>query len=303
MQEFLTNNTVNCNLMSLTGYRTLCILDLLMDSPKSVDEINDYFMNNQYVKDKFSNDTIRIYINSLRAVGCEITRATKSNGYRYELLVHPFDFEVSKSQLETLAKHYKNFYEKVDVESLLKCKNIFEKLYPLMKDENTRNTFQNISALKNVDKEIVKELINHCKNKQQIIFLYNSPRTGEKYIDIIADKITFKPEKMYLWGHCFNYNEYSYFRVDRIIKISTLKLKREEKDFPKIKVIYEIYNETKNKYTQQTDEKIVIEEKSGNKFELMQKILHMGYDCKIIYPEYLKNELLENLNKMEESYR
>ena len=311
MQEFLTNNTVNCNLMSLTGYRTLVILDLLMESPKSVEDINDYFMNNQYIKEKFSNDTIRIYINSLRAVGCEITRANKSNENKYELLSHPFDFEISKNQLDSLLKLYKNIYEKVEVKELVRCENLFEKIYPLIKDEKTRSAIQNMSALKNIDREILNELIHHCKNKNQIIFLYKSPRSGKKYIDIIADKLSFNSEKLYIWGHCLEHNEYSYFRLDRIIKISALKLKREEKEVPKIKVIYELYNETKNNYTEQenetilvtTDDSIVIEEASKNKFALIQKILYMGQDCKIIYPDYLKSELLEHLNRMEESYK
>ncbi len=44
MQEFLTNNTVSYNLMSLTGYRTLVIFRALLESPKTIDEINDCLM-------------------------------------------------------------------------------------------------------------------------------------------------------------------------------------------------------------------------------------------------------------------
>jgi len=310
MQEFLTNNTVNCNLMSLTGYRTLVILKLLMESPKSTNEINDYFLNNQYIKEKFSNDTIRIYINSLRIAGCEITRANKSNGYKYELIAHPFDFEIPKGQLNSMLKLYNNIYEKIDIEHILKLNYLIAKIYPLIKDEKTKEAIKNVAKIKNIDLNILNELIHHCKNKNQIIFLYKSPRSGEKYIEIIADKLSFKSEKLYVWGNSNTYQEYSHFRLDRIIKISALKLKQEEKIFPKIKVTYEIYNESKKKYSpgenekilQQTQDKIIIEETSGNKFELMQKLLYMAQDCKIIYPEYLKNELIKELKLMKESY-
>ena len=106
------------------------------------------------------------------------------------------------------------------------------------------------------------------------------------------------------------HEEYSYFRIDRIMKISALKLKREEKDFPKMKVIYELYNDAKNNYSprgaekilEQTDDKLVIEETPGNKFEFLQKILFMSQDCKLLHPEYLKNELVEHLRKMKASY-
>ncbi len=107
MQAFLTNNTVNCNLMSLTGYRTLVILTALIESPKSNDEINECLFNNQYIKEKFSSDTLRIYINSLRAIGCEITRANKSNNQKYKLTSHPFSYDIPKSQLKALSKVYK----------------------------------------------------------------------------------------------------------------------------------------------------------------------------------------------------
>lgn len=310
MQEFLANNTVNCNLMSLTGYRTLVILDLLMESPKSVEDINNYFLKNQYIKEKFSKDTIRIYINSLRAAGCEITRANKSNENKYELLSHPFDFKIPKSQLESLLRHYKNIYEKVGIEDLVQCKNLFEKIYPSIKDEETKLALQNISALNNIDTAILNELINHCKNKNQIILLYKSPRSGDKHIEIIADKLSFKSKKLYIFGHYLAHNEYSFFRLDRIMKISAVKLNREAQDSPKIKVIYELYNETINNYAETenekilatTDDSIVIEETSKNKFQLLQKILYMAQDCKVVYPNYLKSELLEHLQKMEESY-
>lgn len=296
--------------MSLTGYRTLVILDLLMESPKSVEEINEHFMRNQYIKENFSNDTIRIYINSLRMTGCQITRANKSNGNKYELISHPFDFEITKSQLESLTKLYKNLYEKVDIKELVRIRKLFLKIYPLIKDDATRNAIQGISVLNNINIDVLKELINHCRSKNQIIFLYKSPRSGEKHIDIIADKLSFKSAKLYLWGHCLDYNEYSYFRVDRVIKVSAMKLKREEKDFPKIKVVYELYNEAKNNYKREetekilveTDDSILVEETSGNKFELLQKIMYMGQDCKVVYPEYLKNEILEHLKKMKASY-
>jgi len=310
MQEFLANNTVNCNLMSLTGYRTLVILDLLMESPKSAEEINNYFSNNPYIKEMFSNDTIRIYINSLREVGCDITRANKSNGNKYELLAHPFDFEIPMNQLSSILKLYNNIYEKIDVKYLSNLKTLFLKIYPLIKDEKTREAIQNISALKNIELKLVNELLHHCENKNQIIFVYNSPNTGEKNIELIADKISFKSKKLYIWGQSLTHEGYSYFRLDRILKISAVKLKRKEKDFPMMKVVYELSNELKKNYSpvktekilEQSSDKLLIEEFFGNKFEMLQKILYMSKDCKIIHPESLRNEVIELLKKMEASY-
>lgn len=309
MQEFLTNNTVNCNLMSLTGYRTLVILEALMESPKSNDEINNCLLNEQYIKEKFSSDTLRIYINSLRSIGCDIVGANKSNDKKYKLISHPFIYDVPKSQLNALAKLYKNIYDKIDIREVIVIENFFEKISNLVKNENTKNSLKNLSTLKGIDRKILHDLIIHCKNKNQISFLYNSPKSGKKEIEIIADKLSFKSEKLYLWGDNFIRKEYSYFPVDRILKICSIKMLKDKEKFPSAKVIYELYNHNEDyvlkpneKIIEKTDNKLVIEVASKNEFSLMQRILYMGADCKIIYPLKLKTKLYDRLKNMEKNY-
>lgn len=309
MQEFLTNNTVNCNLMSLTGYRTLVILGLLMEAPKSNDEINEYFYNHQYIKEKFSNDTLRIYINSLRTIGCDITRANKSNNKKYELLSHPFAYDISKSQLKAISKVYKSLYNKIEIEEIIDIENFFKKLIPHIKNENTKNFLNSISVFKNINTDILDDLFIHCKKKNQIRFLYNSPKSGHKEIEIIADKLSFKSGKLYLWGNNLTHKQYSYFSVEKILKICSINLLKNKEEFPTTKVVYEIYNNNDNyvledneKLIEKTNEKLVIELDSKNEFSLMQKILYMANDCKVISPDKFKANLLTKLKTMEKCY-
>lgn len=309
MQEFLTNNTVNCNLMSLTGYRTLVILGLLMESPKSTDEINEYFYNHQYIKEKFSNDTLRIYINSLRDIGCDITRANKSNNKKYELLSHPFAYDIPKSQLKAISKIYKSLYDKIDIEEIINIENFFKKLILNIKNENTKAFLNSISLLKNIDRDILDNILIHCKKKNQILFLYNSPKSGPKEIEIVADKLSFKSGKLYLWGNNLTHKEYSYFSVEKILKICSINILKNKEAFLPTKIVYEIYNhnddyilEENEKLIEKTNEKLVIESNSKNEFSLMQKILYLTNDCKIIYPEEFKSKLLNKLKIMEKCY-
>lgn len=307
MQEFLTKNTVNCNLMSLTGYRTLVILSLLMEAPRSTDEINNYFLNNQYIRDKFSNDTLRIYINSLRAIGCQITDANKANK-KYQLISHPFEYDVSKSQLKALSKLYKRIFDKIDIRKLLKIENLISKLADSTKSEATKLYLKNISVIKNVDKEILNDLIIHCKNNNQIAILYNSPRSSIKTIEIICDKLSFRFEKLYLWGNNLTHNEYSFLPVERIDRILSIKSLKDDNDIQPIRVVYELYNctnyvpEHNEKIIAKTDDKLVIELNSKNEFNLMQRILYMTDNCKILEPDSFKEELLEKLKTMEQYY-
>lgn len=309
MQEFLINNTVNCNLMSLTGYRTLVILNALMESPKSIDEINDCLFYDQYIKERFSSDTLRIYINSLRAIGCEIIAANKSNNKKYELISHPFNYDIPKSQLKALNKLYKSIYDKIDIKEVIAVENFLEKISNLVENNNTKEFLKNISIIKSANKNVLNDLIIHCKNKNQIIFLYNSPRSGAKEIELIADKLAFKSEKLYLWGNNLTHKEYSYFALDRIIQICSIKIQKDKEELPSVSVVYEIYNhnesyipEPDEKITEKADNKLVIEAISKNEFSLLQRLLCLGSDCKVIQPQSFKTKLINKLKSMEENY-
>jgi len=308
MQEFLTNNTVSCNLMSLTGYRTLVILSALMESPKSNDEINECLFNDQYIGEKFSGDTLRIYINNLRAIGCEITRANKTNNQKYTLVSHPFAYDIPKSQLETLSKLYRNLYDKIDIYDVVEFEKFFTTISSFIINNQTKDFLVGISHLKGLDLKIIEELLLHCKNKNEIVILYNSTKSGLREIKIVADKLAFKSEKLYLWGDNLTHKEYSYFVVDKIKNISFIKHHKSNEKIPTINLVYELYNYGDYKLEEnevlliRDKDKLTIEAKSKNEFDLMQKMLNKANDCKVVSPDKFKNKLLKKLEAMKKIY-
>lgn len=309
MQEFLTNNTVSSNLMSLTGYRTLIIFQALLESPKTIDEINGCLLKNQYIKEKFSCDTLRIYLNSLRAIGCEITRASKSNGNKYVLNSHPFSYEITKPQLDAISKIYENIHEQIDIRDVIDIENTFKKLSEQSKNKENSNALKNISIIKHLNKNILNDLLLHCKNKNQITFLYNSPKSGKKDIELIADKLTFKSKKLYLWGNNLTHNEYSYFLVDRILEIKNIKLIKNKEEFSTSKIKYEIFVqdndyllESFEKIVKEENNKLVIEAEIKNEFSIIQKLLYMSPNCKVVEPDSFKIKFINKLKLMEKNY-
>lgn len=309
MQEFLTNNTVSCNLMSLTGYRTLVILQALLESPKSNEEINACLSNNQYIKENFSNDTLRLYINSLREIGCEITKANKTTNNKYVLKSHPFEYDIPKSQVKALAKLNNNFYCHLSIDEILMIEDLFKNLLNHINNAETRKLLSNQSLLKNINREILNDLIIYCKKQNQITFLYNSPKSGNKEIEIIANELSISSEKLYLWGANLTHMQESFFPVDRIIKICCVKHKKSSENVTKSKFVYELYNHNDNyisdpneKIIGKDSEKLVIEVNTANRFRLMQKILQFGSDCKVVQPESLKSDVIKQLKKMESLY-
>lgn len=293
--------------MSLTGYRTLVVLDALLDSPKTNDEINEWFLQNQYIKEKFSADTLRLYLNSLREIGCVITQASKAHNNKYTLLSHPFSYDIPKSQLKALDKLYKNIYEKIELKDIVFIENVLEKISKNVNNDATKNFLYKIMLLDKVDKDLLVKLMMHCEDKNQIIFSYNSPKSGEKNIEIVADKITIKSGKLYLWGHNLTHNQYSFFSIDRVKKICAIRLSKSEKLKPRPKITYEVCSDgydlgPNEKIISQNADKFVVEAYAQNEFEITQRILSMGPSCKVLGPQIFKDKILDKLKMMEKSY-
>ena len=77
------------NQISLTGMRALILVGLLIKAPRSLEEIKETFINYNIMEKSHSNDIIRIDLNTLRAMGCEISRASIKTNYKYVLTKHP----------------------------------------------------------------------------------------------------------------------------------------------------------------------------------------------------------------------
>ena len=50
------------------------------------------------------------------------------------------------------------------------------------------------------------------------------------------------------------------------------------------------------------DNTVVVEYVSSNLFMIKQKILSYGSSCKVLYPEFVKDEILQTLNSMKAGY-
>ena len=73
----------NKNNISLIGYKSLHILGLLTNSPQSEVDLKEHFSNNKLIGKKVSDDSISLYINTLRKIGCKRPRPSISNNYKY----------------------------------------------------------------------------------------------------------------------------------------------------------------------------------------------------------------------------
>ena len=107
---FKFDTQCNPRQISLTGVRAIVILALLNIKPSTFEEIKEFLIESNIVTREYSIDTIRIDLNTLKYIGCDISKATKRTDNKYILRSHPFQLQLSPEEVNTLAKIYKHIY-------------------------------------------------------------------------------------------------------------------------------------------------------------------------------------------------
>ena len=90
--------------ISLTGVRAIALIGLLAIEPKSMEEIREKFLEYNIMEESQPDDVIRVDLNTIRSMGCEISRPTQKNNFKYVLNRHPFTLNLKKENIEVVRK-------------------------------------------------------------------------------------------------------------------------------------------------------------------------------------------------------
>ena len=162
---------------------------------------------------------------------------------------------------------------------------LFEKITPLIKDENDINELMNFHQFSNIDFKTLKELNALSARKKEVILLYNSPNSGIKEIQIKLKGIKYNGSKLYITGISKNYTGSTILRADNIKKKKKMLNTKESLKKPAVKkIICKITPEGRNatgfldeeKILKETKNYIEIELKSDNDFMAVQRLLSFG---------------------------
>lgn len=296
--------------MSFTAFKTLMIFSLLLDAPRSYEDIINYFETHDFINEKISIDTIRVYLNSLKRAGGIITKTKRTEGSKFVLVSHPFELTITDEQIKSLTKVYKMITKTAHISELILLEKFLRNIEVNVSNDEFTNTLNKISILSGLDVKLLEDLQICCQRKNQIVITYNSPHSGRKRLEIICDKLGLENGKLYLYGTSVDYEQSSYLLVKRIIEIDEIKLQKSENiNIAEIVVKYEVsadYPELQLKDYEKlisTDEhKTYIEAKHSNKFVLMQRILSLGRVCTVIEPKNFRAEVVNTLKQMRARY-
>lgn len=294
--------------ISSTGYKTLLIFRLLLEKPCSIEDIKEELLKDNYIHELVADDTIRMYINSLRSEGCDISKATKTTNNKFVMSSHPFEFKMTPAYLDVLKKISKHIQNKKDITDLENFESFILKLITFLKNKDDIDFLHGLLILNNLNKDIYNQLKDCCKNKLSALVVYNSAGTGHQELEIICDKIFVKSKNVYIAGPNSKHKNYASLLINRIEKVVSTKpflqnsLLLDEKS-----VICEIYDpeyiiEEGDELIVRNSDKLVVAINGKDEFRILQKILYLGDSCKVLKPDSFKNKIISQLKEMRKLY-
>ncbi|MBO5947607.1 WYL domain-containing protein [bacterium] len=309
MENLYLNENTNEITISTTLLRTLFLLKLLTIKPCNILEIKEILSKNEIIGSKISEDTIRLTISTLKSVGCEFAKPCAKNDFKYEIIKNPFIFSLNENDIDFLAKLREEIAPNISWEYLSKINSLYDKLNE--KINNTENKFDisTQSLFLNIDLTLLDELAKLCGQKIYVEILYSS-KNVLKNINIVPLFLKFENNSLYLWVYNEEKSDYSYLNVSRIKKINAIL---KEKEVPEIQT-YRIEIYIKKDYVDalRLSNKVKVLDEDGdfcfaeveyyNEFYIMQKVLELADNCKVLYPEDFKNKLIDKLEKMANIY-
>lgn len=296
--------------ISLTAYRTLFVLRLLLEEGRSLEELTQFLSENEITKKSISKDTIKITINTLENAGCEIARPSKFNGYKYVLHSHPFSLGISLEELDILMRLREGFIQEISWRKVLVLNDLFEKIISLSLSIEQKEYVTNTKALINVNEKLVEEFEKLVSLGKKVQIKYNSPKHGEEDIDIIPKKIVFENSNLYLFAYSFKYGENSLFNFSRINAINTVYLENLSMPNNSFEVEYKVFGVALSSFeltdnetiVSKNEKEITVKAKVDNEFSFIQRLLLLGADFKIVTPYSFKEKLINMIKQMRKRY-
>lgn len=298
----------NIRQISSTGARALIVLVALLMSPKTYEEIKTFLIDCGLANSQYSIDTVRMDLNTLKAIGCEISKAVKSNNYKYSIIKHPFNVNITPLEVFFLKEAYKSISKTCSPETLLNYHNLFEKLANISDSEEVKETILGISLLKGLNIDLVKDLVTDEKHHNKIKIIYEVRSNKEITYDITLEKLGLRSDKLYAFCYNHTLGKRTFLRVAKIRQILCKFFDKNSKfgldTFVKFKLtqsyLYQL--ESNETIVETKPDFVIIEGRYYNDFIAMQRILSFGQDCTVLEPENIKELVITKLLEMREVY-
>lgn len=214
-----------------TAYRIYRLLQWLIQSPLTVDQLNHKFEQEPGIGKPVSNDSIWLYINTLKALGCVIRRPSPRNGFAYQMVSHPFGLTLEQNQLEVLAqakvvaqRHFSP-QEMLALDGLLKKMVVQSSLQGA--EAGTEWMAQLFEQSRSLDSQECRARIEQLEKalleENLLEVTYASPMKGESVFTFLPESLFYRQGVVYVRGERLDYPGPSSLRVDRLLGVQEVQ--------------------------------------------------------------------------------
>lgn len=308
-----------------TAYRIIKLLEWLNHQPLSLEQINQRFLDDPMISKSLSQDTIGLYMNTLRAIGCEIDRPKPSNQFCYTLISHPFSYVLKEEEIQFLFQLAQCIDESVTYQDVLGRLRLILNLIDHASNPNRqdiRDRFFEVTRLKDLDQleQMIDSLEYYCSKPVVLEVVYTSPPNRKNTRQLLPEKLLYWNDSIYLQAYMSEYEGCVLLRVDRMEQIKeitnsdileNLTLKRLQQEEIWIRFIncnlddlpLMNYVNVTDYCTDPFDEKhLLVKFQTSNLFFLKQALLESGQLFQVISPQSFQQDLRAFLQETQGLY-
>lgn len=319
-QDILKTDTLNT-----TAYRVFKIVQWLQETPLSIEELNQRFYQDVLVHKYLSADSIWLYINTLKMLGCEITRPARTNGYRYELLYHPFGISLNPEEIQTLIRVKAMAEEHFSYQQVLQFDRFLKKILHWTSLPDREEVIQEIfTKSRSIDYEPlflkIEELQEMAQHKQLLMITYRSPMKGKERFYFLPQAFIRQRGVLYLRGSQLGRENPVLLRLELIQRYEAVEQTEIyqqlllQNQALKPTIVFKLIGATPASFepfglgetfeymTDTAPHFLYVTVQTRDFFLLKQKLLETGFPFKILEPESFRNEMLNILSDMNRVY-
>ena len=299
-------------------YNDSCIklfefIKMLYQEDVEFKKVIDHFSNGQYDGTSNTHVTLNKYLNAMKIFGIKVKKINK----KYHMLSSIYKIKFNSNDIKSINL----LKEAADVLPEGKNKSCFEsfiKSLEMRYDESAQSLEQVTNITKNLYLDFyhsemvqqVKQCEKYCQDKQKLEIIFTNDK--EEEINLLCSPLetTYQKRKICLKVLGNNGSRIYEIPIENIKSIKQLPVASSAQSIPTT-VVYRIKNRLARNYKLRDWERLDKIESDGshvivNKNEdlniILQRLMRYGRECEILSPKFLKEEMIERINKTLENY-
>lgn len=274
----------------------------------------DLFSNGEYDGKSNTHVTLNKYLNAMKIFGIKVKKVKG----KYQMTSSPYKINFSPDDLKSISL-LKNACEILpEGKNKTNCENFLHAL-KIRYDESAQNLEQIANNTKTIYPEFyhsefasqVRQCEKFCQDKLKLEIIYTSDNREE--INLVCSPVEVIYEKRKIWIKAIGNNGSRIYKIpiENIISVKQLPSVAGTQSIPTT-VVFRIKNRLARNYKLrdwerldkvETDGSHIIVNKNEDLNELLKRLMRYGTECEIISPKFLKEAMIELINKTLENYK